>query len=91
MDKYNLPQLIAPEPGVFLQQAKERIAGYAKNSKAGNTWKAYQSDFDDFSKWCSEHGLSFLPAAPEAVAAYLIYLAPIRKVATIQRRIASIS
>ncbi len=41
--------------------------------------------------WCSEHGLPFLPATPDCVAAYLAYLAPIRKVATIQRRIAAIS
>jgi hypothetical protein len=48
MSEENFPQVIVPEPGAFLQQAKERIAEYAKKSKADNTWKAYQSDLEDF-------------------------------------------
>ena len=87
----NLPDVISPLTGTFLQQAQENAAEYAKKSKADNTWKAYQSDFADFTHWCCEHGVACLPATPETVAAYLAHLAPVRKVATIQRRVASIS
>ena len=36
MSEENFPLTIAPEPGAFLQQAKERIAECAKKSKADN-------------------------------------------------------
>ncbi len=91
MEEHNLPDVISPLTDVFLQQAQDTAAEYAKKSKAENTWKAYQSDFADFTHWCSEHGVACLPATPETVAAYLAHLAPTRKVATIQRRVASIS
>jgi len=54
MSEEDFPQVIAPESSAFLQQAKERIAEYAKKAKAENTWKAYQSDFEDFTQWCSD-------------------------------------
>lgn len=91
MEDNILPAVISPLTATFLQQAQDTAAGYAKKSKADNTWKAYQSDFEDFKHWCSKYRVSFLPATPETVASYLAHLAPIRKVATIQRRIAAIS
>ena len=48
MDCYTLPPLAPPEIHGFLQQAKVRVAEYAQQSKAANTWKAYHSDFADF-------------------------------------------
>ena len=59
----------------FDQSAKTRIAMYATNSKAENTWKAYQADLRYFSAWCEAHNLVSLPATPETVAAYLTDLA----------------
>jgi site-specific recombinase XerD len=91
MNAENLPQLVTPETSAFLQQAKEAAAEYARNSKAANTWRAYQADLRDFTSWCAAHNLSVLPADPATVAAYLVNLAPRRKVSTIQRRLASIS
>jgi site-specific recombinase XerD len=91
MSEENFPQLVTSETAAFLQQARETAAEYARNSKAANTWRAYQADLRDFTAWCRAHGLNPLPTSPETVAAYLVDLATRRKVATVQRRLASIS
>lgn len=91
MAEGHVPTAISPTTDPYLSSAQERIAAYAKAAKADSTWRAYQSDFADFTCWCTDHSLSPLPATPEAVAAYLTDLAPTRKVATLQRRLASIS
>jgi len=74
-----------------LELAKPLIAGYAANSKAANTWKAYRSDWRDFASWCQTSKLQALPALPETVAAYLTFLAPHCKIATLERRLSAIS
>ena len=74
-----------------LELAKPLIAGYAANSKAANTWRAYRADLRDFADWCRMSDLQAIPALPETVAAYLTYLAPHCKVATIKRRLSAIS
>jgi site-specific recombinase XerD len=91
MNEENLPQIVTSETAMFLQQARATADEYARNSKAANTWRAYQADLRDFAVWCRAHGLDLLPASPETVAAYLADLASRRKVATVQRRLASIS
>jgi hypothetical protein len=75
MDGSILPEVKATETGVFLQQAKARIATYAAHSKATNTWKAYQADLRDFTAWCETYSVAALPAAPDTVAVYLTDLA----------------
>jgi site-specific recombinase XerD len=74
-----------------LERAKPLIAGYAVNSKARNTWRAYRADVGDFADWCRLSDVQALPALPETVAAYLTYLAPHCKIATIKRRLSAIS
>ena len=39
-----------------------------KNSKANNTLRAYQSDFKDFSSFCTKNGLSSMPSDPKIIA-----------------------
>lgn len=75
----------------ILQQAQPLIAAYAANSKAPNTWKAYQADLRDFTIWCQTHDLVSLPAAPETVAAYLIDLVQRNKVTPVRWRLLAIS
>ncbi len=41
------------------------------NAKSPKTVAEYASDWSDFAQWCEQHGLCPLPAAPEAIAAYL--------------------
>ena len=62
-----------------------------KNSKANNTLRAYQSDFKDFSAFCSKNGLSSIPTEPKIIALYITHLSKTSKFSTLKRRIASIS
>ena len=66
-------------------------AEYARAEKADATGRAYRTDFEIFRAWCSARGASALPAAPEAVAAFLAHEAERRiRPSTIGRRIAAI-
>jgi site-specific recombinase XerD len=62
-----------------------------KNSKAENTLRAYQSDFKDFSAFCSKNGFSPIPTQPKIIALYITHLSKSSKFSTLKRRIASIS
>ncbi len=62
-----------------------------KNSKANNTLRAYQSDFSDFSIFCTKNGFSFMPTQPKIIALYITHLSKSFKFSTLKRRIASIS
>jgi len=62
-----------------------------KNSKASNTLRAYQSDFKDFSLFCSKNGLNSIPTEPKILSLYLTHLSATSKFSTLKRRIASIS
>jgi len=45
-----------------------------QNSKANNTVRAYQSDFNDFGLFCAQNGFQSLPSEPKIVSLYLTYL-----------------
>ncbi len=62
-----------------------------KNSKSNNTLRAYQSDYRDFSLFCSKNGLSSMPTQPKIIALYITHLSKFSKFSTLKRRIASIS
>ena len=62
-----------------------------KNSKAENTLRAYQSDFKDFSSFCTKNGFSSMPTQPKIIALYITQLSKSSKFSTLKRRIASIS
>ena len=62
-----------------------------KNSKAENTLRAYQSDFKDFSIFCTKNGFSCIPTQPKVIALYITHLSKSSKFSTLKRRIASIS
>ena len=62
-----------------------------RNSKAKNTLRAYQSDFKDFTIFCSKNGFSFMPTEPKIIALYITNLSKSSKFSTLRRRIASIS
>lgn len=71
----------------LLAEAEE----YAGAARAGNTRRAYASDFKQFSSWCQAHGRPYMPASPETIIAYLTDQAGKLKVSTLQRRLAAIS
>ncbi len=68
------------------------VSRYAGNAKAENTKKPYRVDWDDFVLWCGIHGRQPILATPETLVEYLESLADAgAKVATIKRRLSSIS
>jgi site-specific recombinase XerD len=74
-----------------LERDVDRAATYARAEKAEATRKAYRTDFALFQQWATHRGVSALPAAPEAVAAFLAAEAERGvKPATISRRVAAI-
>lgn len=58
---------------------------------APNTIRAYRSDFNDFSNWCSSNDLAALECSDKKAAEYINYLANHKSSATIRRRIASLT
>ena len=81
---------IAPEP--LLPVAETSLAhDFAVQQHAPATRKAYRSDFAVFAAWCSDRGLSPIPAPPDAICAFIADEATMgTKVSTITRRIAAI-
>lgn len=74
-----------------LQDAAEQAGAYARQARAENTRKAYQSDWRAFTAWCQDHDLAALPADPRTIVLYLADVAGAHKVSTLERRLASIS
>jgi site-specific recombinase XerD len=78
-----LPAALAPD--------LTRAAELATEEKAPATRRAYRSDFRIFKAWCLERGVSPLPAAAEAVAAFLAYdVEAGSRPSTVGRRVAAI-
>jgi len=69
----------------------EQAKAYIYNSKSSSTRKAYRSDWNDFSGWCSQQNLSSLPSTPQIVTAYLVRKAEKVKPSTLKRRLVSIN
>ncbi len=86
--------LVTADAGTLLAMLRpelEEAAGYARAEKLEAIRRAYRSDFAQFQAWCEAKSLSALPAAPEAVAAFLAAEASRgTKSSTIGRRIAAI-
>jgi site-specific recombinase XerD len=79
-------------PSTGLEDLIQKANDLIRAAKAPSTRKAYQTDFRIYDSWCTDHGLTSLPSAPETIALYIAscvvaHLAP----ATIARRLASIS
>ena len=74
-----------------LVELGERARDYARNSKAANTLRAYESDLRHFGAWCEDRGLVAFPATGETVAYYLTDHGGVPAVSTLRRRLAAIS
>ena len=68
-----------------------RARAYVTHSHAKNTLDAYAADWKHFSAWCEEHKRRALPASPETILCYVVDLVDRFTVATIDRRLSSIS
>ena len=74
-----------------LEDLIERARSYIHAAKAPATLRAYQTDFEDFTRFCDEHDLAHLPATPTTVALYIADRASSLRSATITRRLTSIT
>ena len=62
-----------------------------QSSKANNTVRAYKSDFNDFSLFCSQNGFKSLPSDPKIISLYITHLSnKDMKMSTLKRRLVSI-
>lgn len=80
-----------------VMELEAKVARAVASTRAPATIRAYRSDWDDFTIWCSHLGADALPASPQVLAAYLSELAQPgddrapAAVATIERRLSAIS
>jgi len=87
----NLAPARGSEPAGLPAEAASLVESYQRASKADSTVRAYRGDAEVFEAWCSRYGFRSLPAAPEAVAAFLVAEAEAgRAASTIGRRLAAI-
>ena len=62
-----------------------------QSSKANNTVRAYKSDFNDFSLFCTQNGFKSLPSEAKIVSLYLTHISTKDvKMSTLKRRLVSI-
>ncbi len=74
-----------------LEASLRRLESYADAAWAENTVRAYESDWEHFAAWCERHAREARPARVETVGLYLGDIAPRYRLATIERRLATIS
>ena len=88
---YSRNQTLSGRASRDLENLIEKTKAYIRGAKTPATVLAYQSDFRDFTRFCREHNLSFLPSTPETVALYITDCASRLASGTITRRLTSIT
>ena len=74
-----------------LIDASDSADAYARAETSDGTRKAYEADLRHFAAWCERTGACLAPATPDAVAAYLAWLADGGlSASTVDRRLAAI-
>ena len=74
-----------------LEASLHRLETYAAQAWAENTIRAYESDWAHFETWCAKHDRTSLPARVETVGLYLGAIVDVYSLATLERRLATIS
>lgn len=78
-------------PLASLASLMAEVHEHKDEGRAANTVRAYRADWADFTAWCAAQGVDALPARPEIVMLYVTHLGHRHKLATIERRLVSIS
>ena len=79
------------EISIKLKELQDETLVNLNHSKANNTIRAYKSDFNDFSLFCTQNGFNPLPTNPKIVSLYLTNLSKNDvKMSTLKRRLVSI-
>jgi site-specific recombinase XerD len=74
-----------------LEDLVKKARSYIHAAKSPATLRAYRTDFEDFTRFCEQHNLPYLPATPTTVALYITDRAGSLRSATITRRLTSIT
>ncbi len=84
---------VIPYVGSYVSDVSsiDQARAYAVAATARATRKAYKSDWGCYDTWCRAAGVVPLPAAPETVGCYLAARAESLRVATLERRLATIA
>lgn len=86
-----MANLLPPADRLPSPRLDDRARAYVQESKAKNTTRAYRSAFTDFTEYCRSRGLRMLPAEPQTVLDYVVWLADgAQKVSTIQVKLSAI-
>jgi site-specific recombinase XerD len=87
------PPAATPATGALatLATLTDQARAYLDAARSANTHRAYRADWQHFSDWCAENGVSALPAAPGTLVAYLTGHARTLKASTLQRRLVAIA
>ena len=87
----NIKPKVKSEISTDIKKLEKETILNLEHSKAPNTIRAYQSDFNDFQLFCSKNGFRALPSDPKIVSLYLTYLSTNdAKMSTLKRRLVSI-
>ena len=82
---------VKSEVSINIEELKKETLVNLDHSKAANTIRAYQSDFNDFCIFCSKNSFRSMPTDPKIVSLYLTHLSTKEaKMSTLKRRIVSI-
>ena len=82
---------VKSEVSINIEELKKETILNLEHSKAANTIRAYQSDFNDFRIFCSKNSFRSMPTDPKIVSLYLTNLSTKEaKMSTLKRRIVSI-
>ena len=82
---------VKSEVSTNIQKLEKETIINLEHSKAPNTIRAYQSDFNDFCLFCSKNSFKSMPTDPKIVSLYLTQLSSNEaKMSTLKRRIVSI-
>lgn len=91
---YSLIQIkpkIKTELSIDIKKLQQETLLNLQNSKSNNTIRAYKSDFNDFSLFCTQNGFKSLPTEPKVISLYLTKLSTNNvKISTLKRRLVSI-
>ena len=88
-----VPRTASPHLDALGEKAKD----YARNARAQNTRRAYQSDWRQFSSWLRRQGFPVAPPDPQTVGLYLAACADgtaritAMSVASLERRLSGIA
>lgn len=97
MTKTNELDVVSSDIPRGFDKLVETAKDYARGAKAGNTNRAYATDWREFTSWCRCRGFEPLPSDPQIVGLYLSALASgttgcrSMSVASIQRRLSGLA